>query len=211
MTDSDQQLTAALGSLGNEFKPNELAYLATTMKIEGPIRDRLAFRLHQELSREDHIVSREWRRIDLAVLDTKCEPRCLVELKAMYTFDAFKNLRKFVTATSEDERKARKLAKGAAVYSLLLATHLGDSIPPHLCGPDLRGPVKYWHHQNAAINFHGDAARLLSQATARVDENLKEARRSVVSANSVDGGEAFGLKVAVHYWLVRNVPPLNPG
>lgn len=48
MTFSDR-LQAILSTLHASFHPNELAYLAATSKVEGQIRDRIAYQLHVQL------------------------------------------------------------------------------------------------------------------------------------------------------------------
>jgi hypothetical protein len=198
MKEPDQEMASALAAIGGEFRPNELAYLAATMKVEAAIRDRLAFRLHQDYEPSGYIVAREWNRVDLAVLDPAGAPLALVEFKAMYTFDAFGNLRHFTDATTADELKAQRLAVGGtAVYSLLLATHLGGTIEPQFLKP-----VKYSGGINRAITKHGDAAAVRAQACETIDKHL--AARAVVARGEVEGGAAFGQSASVLYWLVRN-------
>lgn len=198
MQDADRELTAAIAGVEDDFAPGELAYLATTTKAEGPFRDRLAFRLHREYGPAGLVVAREWNRVDLAVLDDAGAPLALVELKAMYTFDALRNLSFFTDATSADEIKARRLARAnTAVYSLLLATHHDDRIPnSHL------KPVKYSGGINRGLSECGASAALLARACDNVDHNL--VGRNVVARGEVKGGHAFGLGVSLHYWLVRN-------
>jgi hypothetical protein len=54
--------------------------------IERPLQDRLAWSLHTQLP--DLVMSREWRRTDLAVLDGDAsKPLLLLEVKAMHTAD----------------------------------------------------------------------------------------------------------------------------
>lgn len=198
MKDPDQELTAALGAIGGEFRTNELAYLATTTKVEAAIRDRLAFRLHQDYEPSGCVVAREWNRVDLAVLDAAGAPLALVELKAMYTFDAFGNLRHFTNATTADEIKAQSLAvTGTAVYSLLLATHLGGAVEPRFLKP-----VKYSGGINRAVAKHGDAAAVRARASEIIDKDLET--RAVTTRGEIPGGSAFGLSVSVLYWLIRN-------
>src|SRR6185312_13831032 len=79
-------LQSIIANLQGSFHPNELAYLAATSKIEGPIRDRIAFRLHVQLE-SSLLVHREWRDrnnfwADIAVTDEQNRPKFLVELKA---------------------------------------------------------------------------------------------------------------------------------
>lgn len=198
MKDPDWELINALAAIHAEFRPNELAYLAVTTKVEAAIRDRLAFRLHQDYEPSGCIVAREWNRVDLAVLDPVGAPLALVELKAMYTFDAFGNLRHFTDATSADEIKAQRLAvAGTAVYSLLLATHLAGAVETRFLKP-----VKYSGGINGAITKHGDAATVRAKAVETIDKDLET--RTVVAHGEVQGGSAFGQSVSVLYWLVRN-------
>jgi hypothetical protein len=198
MVDIDDALTHALDEIGKEFRPNELAYLATTMKVEAPFRDRLAYQLHLKCEPKGFIIAREWNRIDLAVLDGHGSPVVLVELKAMYTFDALKNVHFFTSATSDDEVKARLYAKdGTSVYSLLLVTNVAESVLEQF-----RNVVKYSYGINKAIDAHGTS--VLAKATDAINKDLKDSGRTVAACGHAEGGVAFGLKVSVHYWLVRN-------
>ena len=60
-------LSAAVAGLATAFEAGELAFLAATSKPELPIRDRVAWQLSRSLG-ADYVVSREWRRADIAVL-----------------------------------------------------------------------------------------------------------------------------------------------
>lgn len=198
MKDPDQELITALGVIGGEFRANELAYLATTTKVEAAIRDRLAFRLHQDYKPAGSVVAREWDRVDLAVLNPAGIPLALVELRAMYTFDAFGHLRHFTDATSADEIKAQSLAvAGTAVYSPLLAAHLGGTVKTRSLKP-----VKYSSGVNRAITKHGDAAAVRARACELIDRDLEA--HVVVARGEILGGIAFGLSASVLYWLVQN-------
>lgn len=74
--------------INSNFDENELAYLALTSKIENPLRDKIAFELQKKIG-SSNIICREWNdlkqyrnRVDLAILDRKGNPECLVEFKA---------------------------------------------------------------------------------------------------------------------------------
>jgi hypothetical protein len=191
-------LPQTLKGLIQAFQPNELAYLAMTTKIELPFRDRLAFQLHQILSPTGLLVTREWNRIDLAVLDKSSRPLCLIELKAMYTFDAGLRVSKFTSATSADEQKAIALALPITdVYSLLLATHTSSEVDV-----PFRKAVKYSSGINSAIRLNGGSEAVHSIAVREVNSSL--ANRAVVAHGSIDGGQVFGIGVTVLYWLVQN-------
>ena len=66
------ELEKALSNVGRNFEEDQLAFLTLTSKPELQIRDALAWRLHRAFP--DLIVSREWRRTDLAVLDRAGNP-----------------------------------------------------------------------------------------------------------------------------------------
>lgn len=198
MIDPARELSQALAAISCEFRENELAYLALTTKVELPFRDRIAFRLHQDYAPAGCIVAREWNRIDLAVLASDGSPLCLVELKAMYTFDAMGNLRFFTDATTADEQKARqKAGEATSVFSLLLVTHLDRLVPEAYLKP-----VKYSGGINRALLRWGDAHAVRAKASAEIEGGL--AGRCVVARGHVEGGAAFGIGVSVLYWLVRN-------
>lgn len=204
MPDFDRALREALQNIPSEFRENELAYLATTTKVELPFRDRLAFLLHQKFNECGLLVAREWDRVDIGIVDSNNSPHCLIELKAMYTFDALKNLSKFTDATSADEVKARRLAEPyTAVYSLLLATHLDKSVQP-----DFIKVVKYSAGINNAILKHQNSDAVGSSAKNAVDENLRG--RNVIDSGIMSAGRYFGMKVDIFYWLVRDASENGP-
>lgn len=77
-------LNSLLGSLNDGFADNELAYLSSQGKNELQVRDKIAWRLHNEVAKkygDQYAVCREWspkefgrKKVDLAVLElnTKC-------------------------------------------------------------------------------------------------------------------------------------------
>jgi hypothetical protein len=80
-----QRLLDIIDETKLHFAHDELAYLAVTSKIEGPLRDYIAFQLHLQL-RNELLVHREWalgrQRIDIVVTDYAKHNRYLIELKA---------------------------------------------------------------------------------------------------------------------------------
>lgn len=191
-------LVETIAGMGDAFAPNELAYLASTTKIELPFRDRLAYLLHRRLESDKLHVVREWRRVDLAILDASGSPVCLLELKAMYTFDAIgSSVEPFIAAMAADEEKASRLAvRGTAVYTMLLASHRSGAV-----NPELHEMVKYHGGINKAIIQHGSAAALRQLAEDSVQAAL--AGRDIAAAGAITGGDGFGHQVDILYWLVR--------
>lgn len=81
-----------ISTISEKFKPNELAFLAVTSKIELNLRDRIAFEIHKNIG-EQFLVCREWspktgngKRIDLAIVEVSTsKPVCFIEFKAQNT------------------------------------------------------------------------------------------------------------------------------
>lgn len=184
------------------FKPNQLAYLALTSKPEFVIRDQLAWRLHSYLG-TDALVAREWQakgkgafHSDLAVLPPNGgNPILLLELKAMYTFDAIKkNREQFPRYVENDITKSWAFAGPSTdIYGLLLVVH------PHSELPALE-PVKFRAGANAAFRRHG-AEDLKQQAQTYLNERLPEIG-DIAAKGIVPAGEAFGVRVELLYWLI---------
>lgn len=183
------------------FEPNELAYLALTSKVELPLRDRLAFALYRRL--DQHLVAREWKRVDLAVLanDGKT-PEMLLEAKALYTFDLIgedvwvdrypKKVRQDVAAM----RARSDLVDRTQLFALVLATH-----PISEAGPQLRAVAKYSRGVGKAIAAVGDAGTVLRQADGAIRSALPETSE-ILCAGEIPGGSAYGVEVEVPYWLI---------
>ena len=86
----EKELKQALLNIDKLFGKNELAYLALTSKIENPIRDKIAVYLNNKLYEKDILIAREWKRTDIAAIKNGVAVS-LIEIKAMYTFDAIRS------------------------------------------------------------------------------------------------------------------------
>lgn len=198
-------LVENLEKAAESFAPDELAYLALTSKIERPLQDRLAWSLHTQFP--GLVVAREWKRADLAILDADASaPLVLLEAKAMYTFDVagdgVPNTAKYVNRMRLDIGKAAKLDCGgvADLYALALVTH------PIGVPRKLDGVVKYWPDIASSLRQHEPAA--LRQLAAETMARHLPALGSV-NSGSLRGGEAFGVEVAVDWWLAGPAPRDN--
>ena len=87
-----------LDKLDDLFKENELAYLSSHCKNELQIRDRIAWKLHQEITDEYnglYVVRREWapkekekNRVDLAILEMEQDKMSVKKAIALIEFKA---------------------------------------------------------------------------------------------------------------------------
>jgi hypothetical protein len=83
-----KDLIEIFATLKNDFSQDELAFLALTSKAEGVLRDKIAYRIHthRELPK-GHLVCKEWKKIDLAVVNPASNPEIFFEFKAHSSID----------------------------------------------------------------------------------------------------------------------------
>ena len=197
----DEIIIESLQNIAQCFANNELAYLALTVKIELPFRDRWACSLYQGQRR--FIIAREWRRIDLAILENQ-EPKALIQLKAMYTFDAVNgNAQGFLENLAMDIENAGAMRGNPAIYGVLLATH---PQPETEIPVDYEGVIKYRRGINNALATHNhNNDQITQQAQNRIYEMSPEilGGGNLICASEVNGGVAFGIPTKVLYWVWR--------
>lgn len=128
-TRTQKELVEAISTISPDT--DELAYFALTSKPEAQIRDRLAYRLHLQLTDRDLIVAREWKRTDLAILDGAEKPLALVEAKALLSADMLydRRVEKWRARVRADLDKASECAQearapDAEIYALVVATNV---------------------------------------------------------------------------------------
>ena len=191
-----QRVVETLKSLDQHFSRDELAYLALTSKVENPIRDRLAYLLHQKYGEEENIfVAREWTerkkiaRVDIAILDAEKKPLLLLEITAMYnSYNLFKrNQEGFPDKVRKDIEKLKRYPskdKLEKIAMILVPNHTNS------CPRDLEGVIKYrlWNHK----------LRCKDELSKAIKSNFKFKH---LDSGCVAGGCAFGIGIDVHYWL----------
>ena len=94
-----ERLQSLLENLDDLFQDNELAYFSSHCKNELQIRDRIAWRLHQDITKEYgdlYVVRREWApeeknksRVDLAILEMKADKKSVQKVIALIEFKAY--------------------------------------------------------------------------------------------------------------------------
>jgi hypothetical protein len=199
--------TALLAAAGS-YASGELAYLALTSKPELAIRDRLSWALQSRLA--GHVVAREWAapgvargRTDLAILDAGGRRAlALVEAKAAYSFDFVRLEQRsgqdYRARVAKDLLKARIAAgeQQADLYGLVLLTH------PVGVPANLPRVIKYLPEIRRSLRYRTpEELQTLASETAQAHfEGLGPLR-----TGSLDGGEAFGVRTLVNYWLIGPV------
>ena len=196
-------LLQSLKGVAGEFRENELVYLALTSKVEHPLRDRWAFALHEKLEKRNVYVAREWkRRVDLAIVEKNGDPLFLVELKAMYTFDAIlgggRSGKEMIKFLNEDMGKRKDLAiRGKTrILGVLLVTHPKEEI-----SDELRGILKYWQGVNSAFTRLGSEVEIARVAKTEIEDFL--GRDRIIKRGVLAGGSAFGIETDIFYWVIE--------
>lgn len=198
-----KSLFEAVSTVEELFAPNELAYLALTSKAELPIRDRLAWKLQEELG-EPYVVSREWRRADVAVLRGDL-PLLQVEAKAMYAFDVLsaKSRAKYLAKLTSDGLKMASLAPDSDAYLLALITQVDGAMATHL----RKHVVKYSSGIRSATRKNGNAATVMSMSRHLWEADLAQFTSPFLRA-TLDGGVMWGMRVEIDAYLIGPLSPI---
>jgi len=187
-------LLNAIDHLSQSFSLDELAYLALTSKPELHIRDRIAWHIHS--LNQKILVAREWHNRDLVLL-YKLQPVCIVELKAMYTFDAIYNPNKFIKWMREDINKARKEStRETEIYSVILAVHPHAEIPE-----ESQGVVKFYKGINRAFHKNSNSSSAIkTRARNNFEDQFKRCPK-LHYGGEIHAGSAFKIGVDILYWI----------
>ena len=197
------ELEKALSNVGRDFEEDQLAFLTLTSKPELQIRDALAWRLHRALP--DLIVSREWRRTDLAVLDRAGNPLMLLEAKAMATFDQVNPKKmdgEFDSYFRSDYKKASRLAQDVTeIFILIISAHIATAAPD-----ELRAVIKYPNIINGSLRRFSPV-ELHERAKHDFLSHLERNFETEESTFRIGSRRAFGIGCSVETTLVG---PLQP-
>ena len=202
-------LKECLKDLGDEFKPDTLAYLSLTSKNERQLCGALAQRLHRQYDCEnsDFLIRREWtsskiprRPVDIAVLRGGGEPHVLIEAKAAMAFDPLVNGSRIYPSAdvAKDVEKLRKFKKARWRCVLAFFTSWDKCPDPkHSAAmPYFRGMKR--HPDGMTDEDRNDALQRFSASVRdRTDSELCAAAQGEFPA-----GCAFGVNVSVFYQLM---------
>jgi len=197
-----------LNSIGSDFRQNELAYLALTSKVEMPVRDKLAYKLHSNPNCEA-IIAREWKRVDIALLEDKTDTfppnakvyswlgnaEALIELKAVYTgdFKSKSSTVKYIADLERDLNSMNEIGMGKPKYNILLATHIHQKIqkpyPPQIKYPSI-----------ANRTAGNDIEEVINDISGKLKKTFE---KKPIATGIIDAGEAFGLEVKVMFWVIE--------
>ena len=133
-------LSSIIKNIGTNYDENELAYLAMTSKIEGQLRDKIAFIIQKD---NNFSVAREWERHDMVVFSNqKKVVDTVIEFKA---HSGFRNLQEFVDDMYCDLAKCahnKKIPKETNIYFVFFCYVFG-SMPTNTSSLSYKETVKY--------------------------------------------------------------------
>jgi len=203
MTFSDR-LQAILSTLQTSFYSNELAYLAATSKVEGQIRDRIAYQLHVQLE-PGLLVHREWKGrnnlwADIAVTDEQNRPKYLLELKA-HSAPTYEQ--GYTELIRKDLQKLYRAGEGdTELYIIFLFNHLYH---PGTLDPKYAYAIKYFDLQNNASYQNGFAKDVSQQTDAHWQKHLSRIGLPLEKSHPgvrINAGQFHGMPMAVHAYVL---------
>ena len=188
----------ALGS----FETDELAYLALTGRPDLSLRDRIAFKLHTSPSTEaaQWTVSRDYRRVDLAVLRHDLSAAAVIELKSIFAHEALlpsKLPALRATLHAEIDKCLAASSEKCDSYLIVGLTHALARIPTHLFRT-----VKAAAEINRKLVDGADVTAQAGTAGRVVSEVIKE-RGARVLEIPARAGSAFGIPVEIYWFVVE--------
>lgn len=203
------QLHEMLESLKDGFDGDELAYLSSQTKNEQPIRDKIAWRLHQIISAQDpnndkYIVRREWapkgshRRVDLAILQMDDAKENVERVLALIEFKVQSIARKeswYIDEFKHDIQKMRDFVdndvtcKDADLYFVFLETMQDRK------ADKFKSELAYAKYQTKSVRYYqgnsdlSDITSFWSDFLVAHDKHI-----DMPEPKAVYIGEAFGYK-----------------
>ena len=208
-----ERLQYYLDSLDKLFEDNELAYLSSHCKNELQIRDRIAWRLHQDITKEYgdlYVVRREWApkeksRVDLAILEMDANKEKVENVIALIEFKAQSIVKReqwYFDEFSQDVIKMREFKKkspctDADLYFVFLETGQWSKADKY------KSILGYSIYQNGRVKYRQDSD-YLSSIKSHWEEFGVVLGKSISTPDpeAIEIGEAFGYKQYVSPLLI---------
>ena len=206
--DADDMMKLMVEAI-EEIHPDDLAYLFATGKSELEIRNQIALHMHRN-AQTNQVVSREWNRHDLAVLEYG-RPRIVVEGKSWIHADAadpHKLTRGDKSILKGLKRDLKKLAETSKKH-----TDARSFITMVLFTIDLQGcaarqlkeaHIKYAGTHLRGIKKHKDAEELAGHGRGALSELLNE--YGIVKRHPLNVGQYLRYKVEADFFLLQPTP-----
>lgn len=201
-------LQELLDNLKKGFEGNELAYLSSQGKNELQIRDKIAWRLHKEVTKKygkQYVVCREWgpkgkgrEKIDLAVLELNANCTDIKSVIAIIEFKAQSIVKRenwYLTEFEHDIKKMQKMVndcnicKDADLYFVFLETGQAKKVEAY------KPIIAYSQYLTCNVKYRKDADYISSIRSHWEEFNnvLPDCVKNQ-ELKVIDIGEAYGYK-----------------
>ena len=169
-------------------------WVTATGKPELFVRDHFGAIIAEK--NPDLIVSREWNKHDLALLDVNADVQVLIEGKHLYDFDLHsKSIRaRYRDSLLQDLEKMKKGVESRNYVSLLM-TSIRTPIPNSLARV-----TKYSPGINKALKKYG--SDLMDKSVFEARDFLAEFGEIMIETELVKG-QSLGLEIHLWMWLVK--------
>lgn len=169
-------------------------WVTATGKPELFVRDHFGAIIAEK--NPDLIVSREWNKHDLALLDANADVQVLIEGKHLYDFDLHsKSIRaRYRDSLLQDLEKMKKGVESRNYVSLLM-TSIRTPIPNSLVRV-----TKYSRGINKALKKYG--SDLMEKSVFEARDFLAEFGEIVIETELAKG-QSLGLNIHLWMWLVK--------
>lgn len=169
-------------------------WVTATGKPELFVRDHFGAIIAEK--NPDLIVSREWNKHDLALLDMNADVQVLIEGKHLYDFDLHsKSIRaRYRDSLLQDLEKMKKGVESRNYVSLLM-TSIRTPIPNSLVRV-----TKYSRGINKALKKYG--SDLMEKSVFEARDFLAEFGEIMIETELVKG-QSLGLDIHLWMWLVK--------
>jgi hypothetical protein len=170
------------------------SWVAATGKTELFVRDHLGADL--SIRNPDLIISREWNKHDLVILDKEVNPLVVIEGKALYDFDLLDPSIRAVYQKALAKDRVKLIDRDAPEsFMTLLMTSVLNPIPE-----SLRRVTKYSPGINKGLKKYG--VELMPSAVAEARRFLNEFG-NVVYETKLVSGVAVDCEINIWIWLIE--------
>ncbi len=186
------------------FENDDLAKKFLEGKDERKVRSILAELMEEPLRNYTLSVRQKWkpaglqtkRRVEIAIVDESDNPRALLEVRAMYTFDAVTPTTavRFKDYVVDDFKKMDEMnCGGVEKIALLVATHPAST-------PESATDVAYHKQISTKLDAFGNEKRLRDDAVYAMTKLLEH--EGEVRSGVLQLGQTNETRMDMVYWLV---------
>jgi hypothetical protein len=203
--DPDSLMSSMMSAI-NEIDPDDLAFLFASGKSELEIRNQIGLHLHR-ITNSDQIVTREWLRHDLAILEHG-EPKLLIEGKSWIHADAVNpskmhsGKKSIVYGLEQDMRKMLKTEKKFTEINKFITIILFTvDVERATKARAKEAAITYADSHRSGIKAHENAIELAGRGRGVLSDLLS--RYGVVKRSSLNTGYFHEFRVEADFFLLK--------